>query len=170
MQYCFCVLLLKKILLKTLKILHYILLYQNRELLAEIARATSSKSKTTQILGRRCKSTPNRMEKRIDMFEVPLMAKSNISTTELTKITRTKGKILIVDMEEATANKKAIIVLSATKTITEKFPTNIAKKSLTESIKNCERWFGKSKQKHWIKSSFSAERRRKRRNALPILK
>ena len=50
-------------------------------------------------------------EKRIDLFEVTLTAKSNISVAELTKTTGTKDKSPMGDMEEATAMKKANSVL-----------------------------------------------------------
>ena len=46
-------------------------------------------------------------EKWIDLFEVALMAKRNISVAELTKTTGTKDKSLMGDMEEATAMKKS---------------------------------------------------------------
>ena len=43
----------------------------------------------------------------MELFEVALMAKSNISVAELTKTTGIKDKSLMGDMEEATAMKKA---------------------------------------------------------------
>ena len=84
----------------------------------------------------------------MELFEVALMAKSNISVAELTKTTRNKDKSLMGDMEEATAMKKANSVLylalgmAARKTISDKFPTvNIAKITLEDLIKTCEDCF-----------------------------
>ena len=91
-------------------------------------------------------------EKRIDLFEVALMAKSNISVTELTKTTSNKEKSLMGDMEEATAMKKANSVLylapgiAARKTISDKFPTvNTARNTLVDLIKTCKDCFEKPK-------------------------
>ena len=91
-------------------------------------------------------------EKWIEIFEVALMAKSNISITELTKTTGTKDKSLMGDMEEATAMKKANSVLylalgmAARKTISDKFPTlNIARIILEYQIKTCKECFEKPK-------------------------
>ena len=73
-------------------------------------------------------------EKWIDLFEVALMAKSNISVAELTKTTRSKDETLMGNMEEATAMKKGNSVLylalgmTRRKTISDNVPTvNIAK-------------------------------------------
>ena len=91
-------------------------------------------------------------EKRIDLFEVALMAESNISIAEHTKTTGTKDKSLMGDMEEATAMKKANSVLylalgmPARKTISDKFPTvNIARITLEDLIKTCKECFEKPK-------------------------
>ena len=46
------------------------------------------------------------LEKWIDLFEVALMAKNNISFAKLTKTTGTKEKSLLGDMEEATDMEK----------------------------------------------------------------
>ena len=89
-------------------------------------------------------------EKWIDLFEVALKAKSNISIAELTKTTGTKDKNLMGDMEEATAMKKANSVLymalgmAARKIISDKFPTvNIARITLEDLIKTCKECFEK---------------------------
>ena len=89
-------------------------------------------------------------EKWIDLFEVALMAKNNISISELTKTTGTKEKSLMGDMEEGAATKKAIIILylsqgmAARKNLLNKYPTTkIATISLTDLIKSCKECFGK---------------------------
>ena len=81
-------------------------------------------------------------EKWMELFEVALMAKSNISVAELTKTTGNKDKNLMGDREEATAMKKANSVvyvalgMAARKTISGKFPTvNIARITLEDLIK-----------------------------------
>ena len=91
-------------------------------------------------------------EKWSDLFEVALMAKSNISVAELIKTTGTKDRSLIGDMEEATAMKKANSVLylalgmAARKTISYKFPTvNIATTTLVDLLKTCKDCFEKPK-------------------------
>ena len=91
-------------------------------------------------------------EKWMELFEVALMAKSNISVAELTKTTGNKDKSLMGDMEEATAMKKANSVLylalgmAARKTISDKFPTvNIARITLEDLIKTCKECFEKPK-------------------------
>ena len=92
------------------------------------------------------------MGKWIDLFEVALMAKSNISVAALTKTTGTKDKSLMGDMDEATAMKQANSVLylalgmAARKTISDKFPTvNIARITLEDLIKTCKDCFEKPK-------------------------
>ena len=92
------------------------------------------------------------MEKWRDLFEVALMAKSNISVAELVKTTGTKEKSLMGDMEEATAMKKANSVLylalgmAARKTISDKYPTtNIATITLVELLQKCKECFEKPK-------------------------
>ena len=45
-------------------------------------------------------------EKWIDLFEVALMAKKNISISEITKTTGTKDKTQMGDMDEIPATKK----------------------------------------------------------------
>ena len=50
-------------------------------------------------------------EKWIDLFEVALLAKNNISLSELTKTTGAKEKSLMGDLDEIPAMKKAISVL-----------------------------------------------------------
>ena len=57
------------------------------------------------------KSPKLEWEKWIDLFEVALTAKNNISTTELTKTLGTKERSLMGDIEETAAMKKAISVL-----------------------------------------------------------
>ena len=91
-------------------------------------------------------------ERWIDLFEVALMVKSNISIAELTKSTGTKDKSPMGDTEEATAMKKANSVLylalgmAARKTISDKFPTvNIARITLEDLIKTCKECFEKPK-------------------------
>ena len=91
-------------------------------------------------------------EKWSDLFEVALMAKSNISVAELIKTTGTKDKSLMGDMEEATAMKQANSVLclalgmTARKTISDKFPTvNIATTVLVDLLKTCKDCFEKLK-------------------------
>ena len=88
----------------------------------------------------------------MELLEVALSAKSNISVAELTKTTGNKDKSLTGDMEEATAMKKANSVLylalgmAARKTISDKFPTvNIARISLEDLIKTCKDCFEKPK-------------------------
>ena len=85
-------------------------------------------------------------EKWIDLFEVALLAKDNISIPETTKITGTKDKTLMVDMDEIPATKIAISVLylalrtAALKTIVDKFSTtNIGRVGLTDLLKTMER-------------------------------
>ena len=58
-------------------------------------------------------SKPHQLEceKWIDLFEVALIAKNNISITELTKTTGVKEKGLTGDMKKPTATKKAISAL-----------------------------------------------------------
>ena len=89
-------------------------------------------------------------EKWIDLFEVALMAKNNISISELTKTTGAKVKRLIGDLDEIPAMKKAISVLylalgsAGRKSIADKFPTtNIATVNLTNLLKNCKECFEK---------------------------
>ena len=91
-------------------------------------------------------------EKWMELLEVALLAKSNISVAELTKTTGNKDKSLTGDMEEATAMKKANSVLylalgmAARKTISDKFPTvNIARIALEDLIKTCKDCFEKPK-------------------------
>ena len=91
-------------------------------------------------------------EKWIDLFEVALMAKNNISVSELTKTTGAKEKSLMGDLDEIPATKKAISVLylalgaAGRKTIADKFPTtNIATVNLTDLLKNCKECFEKPK-------------------------
>ena len=91
-------------------------------------------------------------EKWMELFEVALMAKSNISVAELTKTTGNKDKSLMGHMEEATAMKKANSVLylalgmAARKTISDKFPTvNIARRTLEDFFKTCKDCFEKPK-------------------------
>ena len=91
-------------------------------------------------------------EKWIDLFEVALMAKNNISLAELTKTTGPKEKSLMGDMEEGAATKKAIsslylsLGMAARKNLLNKYPTtNIASISLTDLIKNCKDCFEKPK-------------------------
>ena len=91
-------------------------------------------------------------EKWIDLFEVALMAKSNISVADLTKTTGTKNKRLMGDIEAATAMKKANSVLylalgmAARKTISDKFPAVIiARITLEDLIKICKECFEKPK-------------------------
>ena len=85
-------------------------------------------------------------EKVINLFEVALLAKDNISIPEITKTTGTKDKTLMGDMDERPATKKAISVLylalgtAALKTIVDKFSTtNIGKVGLTDLLKIIER-------------------------------
>ena len=80
------------------------------------------------------KSPELEWEKWIDLFEVAVKAKSNISVAEPTKTKGNKEKSLMGDMEEATAMKKTNSVqylalgMAARKTISDKFPTvNIAR-------------------------------------------
>ena len=91
-------------------------------------------------------------EKWIDLFEVALMAKNNISVSELTKTTGAKEKSLMGDLDGIPATKKAISVLylalgaAGRKTIADKFPTtNIATVNLTDLLKNCKECFEKPK-------------------------
>ena len=80
-------------------------------------RANSSSTSTSSIAGlpffwQEATKTPElEWEKWRDLFEVALMAKSNISVAELIKTTGTQEKSLMGDMEEATAMKKANSVL-----------------------------------------------------------
>ena len=96
------------------------------------------------------KSPDLEWEKWIDLFEVALMAKGNISVAELTKTTGTEDKSLMGDMEEATALKKANSVLylalrmAARETISDKFPTvSIPRSTLEDLIKTCKDCFEK---------------------------
>ena len=91
-------------------------------------------------------------EKWIDLFKVALMAKNNISLSELTKTTGAKEKSLMGDLDEIPAMKKAISVLylalgaAGRKTIADKFPTTtIATINLTDLLKNCKECFEKPK-------------------------
>ena len=84
-------------------------------------------------------------EKWRDLFEVALMAKNNISISELTK-TGNKDKSLMGDLDEVPATKKAISVLylalgsAGRKSIADKFPTtNIATVSLQILVPKTER-------------------------------
>ena len=101
------------------------------------------------------KSPELEWEKTIDLFEVALMAKSNISVAELTKTTGTKDKSLMGDMEEATAMKKPNSVLylavgmAARKAISDKFPkVNIARITMENLVKTCKECLEKLKTKH----------------------
>ena len=88
----------------------------------------------------------------MELFEVALMAKTNISVAELTKTIGNEDKSLMGDMEEATAMNKANSVLylalgmAARKTISDKSPTvNIARITLEHLIKTCKDFFEKPK-------------------------
>ena len=121
-------------------------------------RANSSSTSNSSIAGlpffwQEATKTPElEWEKWRDLFEVALMAKSNMSVAELIKTTGTKEKSLMGDMEEATAMKKANSVLylalgmAARKTISDKFPTtNIATITLVELLQKCKDCFEKPK-------------------------
>ena len=91
-------------------------------------------------------------EKGLDLLEVALMAKKNISIIELTKTTGTKDKSLMGNLDEIPAAKIAINVLylelgiAVRKTIADKFPNiNTAGLSLTDLLKNCKDCFEKPK-------------------------
>ena len=91
-------------------------------------------------------------EKWIDLFEVALMAKNNISLTELTKTTGTKEKSLMGDLDEISAMQKAISVLylalgsAERKSIADKFPsTNIATVTQADLLKICQECVEKPK-------------------------
>ena len=106
----------------------------------------------TYLLAGGHKTPRTGMGKWIDLFEVTLMAKSNISITELSKTTGTTDKSLMGDMAEATAMKKVNSVLylalgmAARKTNSDKFPTvNIARITLEDLIKTCKECFEKPK-------------------------
>ena len=93
-------------------------------------------------------------EKCIDVFEVALKAKNNISISELTKTTGAKEKSLVGDLDEIPAMKKAISVLylalgsAGRKSIADKFPTtNIATVTLTDLLQNCKECSEKPKKK-----------------------
>ena len=98
------------------------------------------------------KAPTREREKWIDLFEEALMAKNNISKTELTKTTGTKEKSLMGDLDEIPAMKRATNVLylalgsAGRKSIAEKFPaTNIATVTLTNLLQNCKECFEKPK-------------------------
>ena len=102
--------------------------------------------------GDAAKAPPLELEKRTDLFEVALMAKSNKSVAELTKTTGTKDKNLMGNMEEAVATKKAISVvyqslgMAARKTLLKKLTTlNVTTVTLNYVIKNCKDCFEKPK-------------------------
>ena len=91
-------------------------------------------------------------EKWIDLFEVALIAKNDISITELTKTTGTKEKSLMGDLDKIPAMKNAISVLylalgsAGKKSIADKFPaTNIATVTLTDLLQNSKECFEKPK-------------------------
>ena len=101
-------------------------------------------------------------EKWMELFEVALMAKSNISVAELTKITGNKDKSLMGDMEEATAMKKYLALgMAARKTILDKFPTvNIARITLENLIKTCKDCFEKPKKETLDRFKFLSRKQK----------
>ena len=106
-------------------------------------------------------------EKRLDLFVVALMAKNNISITELTKTTGSNDKSLMQDLDEVPASKKAISVLylalgsAARKTIADKFPTtNIATINLTDLLKSSKDCSEKPKNETLDRFKFLSRKRK----------
>ena len=107
-------------------------------------------------------------EKWIDLFEVALMAKNNISISELRKTTGAEEKSLMADLDEIPAMKKAISVLylalgsAGRKSIADKFPTtNIATVTLTDLLQNCKECFEKPKNETLAGLNFCLENKTK---------
>ena len=87
----------------------------------------------------------------IDLFEVALMAKNNISISELTKTTGAKEKSLMGDLDEIPAMKKAISVLY----LALGSATNIATVNLTALLQKCKECFEKPKKRNIGQILFS---------------